>query len=121
MDAAEAVITYGASWNEPDVERRRSMLEQVWADDGVYTDPTVELPGREALIEHISGFQQSFAGARIEPTSGVEVHHGWLRFSWSMLDGSGTVLTEGFDVGQLDDDGRIKLIVGFFGPFPPAN
>jgi hypothetical protein len=25
------------------------------------------------------------------------------------------------DYGQLDEDGRIKLIVGFFGPFPPLE
>jgi hypothetical protein len=27
-------------------------------------------------------------------------------------------VTEGFDVGQLADDGRLRRIVGFFGPFP---
>jgi hypothetical protein len=28
---------------------------------------------------------------------------------------------DGFDVGHRADDGRIDLIVGFFGPFPPLS
>lgn len=121
MDAAAAVAAYGATWNEADEAERRRMLEQAWADDGTYCDPTVELHGRDALLEHIAGFQASFAGARIKTTSGVEEHHGYVRFSWAMVDGSGTTVTEGFDVGQLGSDGRLKLIVGFFGPFPSAE
>ena len=118
MDAAGVVAAYGAAWNETDESARRKLLDDAWSDDGVYCDPTVELPGRHALLEHISGFQQSFPGARIENTSGVEDHHGWLRFRWSMVDREGTTVTEGFDVGQLAEDGRLRLIVGFFGPFP---
>jgi hypothetical protein len=30
-----------------------------------------------------------------------------------------TALVEGMDFGELGDDGRLKRIVGFFGPFPP--
>jgi hypothetical protein len=28
---------------------------------------------------------------------------------------------EGCDFGELDGDGRLKLIVGFFGPWPEAS
>jgi hypothetical protein len=28
---------------------------------------------------------------------------------------------EGFDVGELGPDGRLRRIVGFFGPFPPIE
>jgi hypothetical protein len=28
---------------------------------------------------------------------------------------------DGFDVGHRAEDGRIDLIVGFFGPFPPLS
>jgi hypothetical protein len=34
-----------------------------------------------------------------------------------MVDGDGNTALEGFDVGHRADDGRIDLIVGFFGPF----
>ena len=121
MNASEVVAAYGAAWNEPDEGARRKLLEQAWADDAVYCDPTATVAGRDALITHIAGFQQMLPGARIEMTSGVDEHDGWLRFAWSMIDASGATATEGFDVGEIGPDGRLQRIVGFFGPFPPLE
>jgi hypothetical protein len=121
MDVAELIATYGESWNEPDEAARRKLLEAAWCDDGTYTDPTAHVSGRDELLTHIAGMRQAFPDARIEPTSGVEEHHGWFRFAWKMLDATGATAMEGFDVGSLGDDGRIGRIVGFFGPFPEAS
>jgi hypothetical protein len=115
----EVVGAYGAAWNEPDEGSRRKLLEEAWADDGVYCDPTATVVGREALIAHIAGFREQFAGARIDIASGVDEHDGWLRFAWTMVGADGVTLLEGFDVGHLGADGRLERIVGFFGPFPP--
>ena len=118
----EAVELYGAAWGEPDEAKRRELLEKAWADDGVYTDPTAEVTGRDALVAHIGGFLEQTQGAQIVITSGVDSHHGKrLRFSWQMQNADGAVLAEGIDYGQLDSDGRLELIVGFFGPFPPLD
>ncbi len=118
----EAVELYGAAWSEPDETKRRELLERAWADDGVYTDPTAEVTGRDALVAHIGGFLDQTQGARIVITSGVDSHHGTrLRFSWQMQNADGAVLADGIDYGQLDEDGRLELIVGFFGPFPPLD
>jgi hypothetical protein len=35
----ELVKMYCAAWNEPDAQRRRELLEKVWASEGTYTDP----------------------------------------------------------------------------------
>jgi hypothetical protein len=121
MDATETITTYGNSWNEPDEAARRAMLEAAWADDGAYCDPTASVVGRDELLAHIAGFREMFPGARIEPTSGVEEHHGWARFAWSMVDADGSTSIEGFDVCEFAADGRLQRIVGFFGPFPPAS
>jgi hypothetical protein len=43
-----------------------------------------------------------------------------LRFSWRLIQPDGTAI-EGMDFGELDGDGRIKRIVGFFGPFTPLD
>jgi hypothetical protein len=120
MDVAELLATYGESWNEPDEATRRKLLEAAWGDDATYCDPTDSVAGREELLAHIAGMREAFAGARIEPTSGVEEHHGWFRFAWKMIDAAGADAMEGFDVGSVGDDGRISRIVGFFGPFPDA-
>lgn len=118
MNATETVTAYGESWNEPDEAKRQQLLDAAWCDDGSYCDPTASVSGRDALLSHIAGFREMFPGARIEPTSGVEEHNGWLRFSWSMIDAAGATAMEGFDVGELAPDGRLRRIVGFFGPFP---
>jgi hypothetical protein len=96
-------------------------LEEAWSDDGVYCDPTARVEGRDSLVSHIGGFHEQIPGARIDVASGVEEHHGWLRFAWTMVGPDGTTMTEGFDVGEVAEDGRLRRIVGFFGPFPPTE
>jgi hypothetical protein len=117
----ETVGAYAAAWNEPDVAARRQLLEKAWAAGGTYTDPTVRLEGRDALVQHITGFQKGLPGSKIVPTSGADVHHGLLRFAWRIVKADGSTLSEGMDFGELDADGRIKTIVGFFGPFRPLE
>ena len=121
MAPNEVVSAYGAAWNEQDEAARRKLLEQAWADDGVYCDPTATVDGRDALVAHIGGFQTMLPGARIETSSGVDEHDGWLRFAWTMIGADGTPAMEGLDVGELGPDGRLRRIVGFFGPFPPIE
>lgn len=115
---AEAVKAYAAAWAEPDEGARRALLEKSWADDGVYMDPSAHVEGREALVKHIAGFLSQAGDTHLERASGVEVHHGSLRFRWRIVAADGSVVGEGFDYGELAEDGRLKKIVGFFGPFP---
>jgi hypothetical protein len=63
--------------------------------------------GQEALIAHIGGFHERVPGARVASITG-----------WQMPGPGATVTLEGMDFGELGDDGRLKRIVGFFGPFP---
>lgn len=119
MTTQEIAETYGAAWNETDEAKRRALLEQTWADDGVYTDPQSHVEGREALVALIAGFHQMMPGARIVPTSAADAHHGLIRFTWRMDGADGKAVMEGIDFGELAPDGRIKRIAGFFGP-PPA-
>ena len=119
MSTQQIVEAYGAAWNEPDEAKRRALLEQSWTNDGVYTDPQSHAEGRDALLALIAGFQAQAPGARIAATSHADEHHGKLRFTWKMLGADGSTVIEGIDFGELAPDGRIKRIVGFFGP-PPA-
>jgi SnoaL-like domain len=115
---AQMVQTYGAAWLEPDELRRAALLQQCWAEDGLYQDPTGEAAGRAALNAHIGGFHTSQPGARIEITSGVACHHSNIYFKWLMRAGDGSVVVEGVDFGSIGADGRITRITGFFGPPP---
>ena len=120
MSIEDVLRTYGAAWNTDDEAERRKLLEDAWADDGYYCDPTGEAAGRDALVAMIGGAREMFAGFTIEQTSGVDEHHGWARFAWRMDGADGATITDGFDAVELADDGRIQRIIGFFGPFPEA-
>lgn len=119
MATAEMVRAYGAAWNEEDEGARRQLLEQGFAEDGVYCDPMGTADGREAFIHHIGGLQQTMPGHRLEVTTSVDEHDGYFRFGWELRDPEGTVAMEGVDFGHLAADGRIARITGFFGPLAP--
>jgi hypothetical protein len=117
--ADELVRIYCEAWGEPDVAKRRQMLQRVWADEGTYTDPATDVAGREALVNRITSHLQKYAGSKIVPSSHADVHHGMLRFAWKFVLADGKVQTEGVDFAELTPDGRLKKVVGFFGALKP--
>jgi hypothetical protein len=120
LDTTELIDRYCEVWCEPDEDRRRMLLEHVWAEDASYTDPTVLAVGADELLTHISGVRQRRPGSRVVRTSAVDVHHDLARFAWRAIDSSGNALREGIDVAFFSADGsRIARIIGFFGPLQP--
>ena len=117
----EIVTKYMAAWNEADAARRNALLEQCWADGGIYVDPGVELAGRDALTMHIAKMQAGRPGARLEFMSGVDVHHRVLRFLWRLVRADGTFGDTSIDVGEIGPDGRLIKMVGFFGAAAPMR
>lgn len=113
-----ALARYLAAWHEPDPEIRRAHLTAIWAPDGLFVDPRDRIVGRENLLAHITRFRQEYPGVTFEATSGIELHHEVFRYTWQMRTADGQVRLQAFDVGQLDSQGQIALLIGFFGPFP---
>lgn len=118
VDTAAVVEAYVRAWHERDGAARRHLLEQSWAEDGVYTDPTTTIEGRVALVEAIANFHERRPDVHIEVRSRIDGFDRHFRFVWATVDGSGAVLREGIDVGRLDADRRIASIIGFFGVVP---
>jgi SnoaL-like domain len=120
-DARSTVQAYVDAWNEPDEAARRELLHQSWAADGSYLDPLVRIEGREALVHHARKFADRWPEARVVITSGVDQHNGYVRFTWQVVSPDGEALREGTDFGELGEDGRLRRIVGFFGPPPQRH
>ena len=116
----ENILAYISAWSETDEKKRRIFLEQCWGENSRYTDPTGNMEGREALNQHIGRFLQRFPDHRFLLTSGVNQHHGWLRFTWTLVKPDGSKLMDGCDFGAVGSDGRLQSILGFFGPLPPV-
>jgi len=110
----EAVGVYFAAWNETDAAKRKVLLAPVWAEAGVYADPTVETVGIDALSDHIDGVLARLPGSRIVLVGGIEVHHHYARFRWSRVDAGGRSLRDGVDFAEVDDAGRFTRMIGFF-------
>lgn len=120
----EVVLAYAEAWNTPDEQARSELLDRCWAENGTYTDPISEVHSKEALAAHIGRFLSEGPygrgpGHRILISSGIEHHHGMIRFTWVLLDPRGAAISRGLDVGELAADGRLQRITGFFGPPPP--
>jgi hypothetical protein len=51
----------------------------------------------------------------------IDSHHRFLRYGWPLLAPDGTSATEGVDFAQMDVDGRLFQVVGFFGTSLPPD
>ena len=117
QDLEGLIDRYCLAWSDPDPVRRAALVEEVWAPDATYTDPTVHARGAAELVAHIGRVVARRPGARVVRTSNVDLHHGIVRFAWHLVQADGTALPDGLDVAELTPDGtRISRIVGFFGP-----
>jgi len=116
QSVTELVDAYCAVWCEPDATIREHKLAAVWAQTGTYSDPTVDSLKSEQLLAHIAKVLARRLGARVLRTSAVDQHRRQARFAWDVELTDGATLPESVDLLELDVDGRIKTVVGFFGP-----
>jgi hypothetical protein len=120
-DLTTTIDLYLSAWNEPDPVRRVELIEQVWAADGRLIDPPVAAEGHQAISDTASALQAQFPGFRFQRSSGIDAHHGQLRFAWELVSPDGAVALSGIDVGEVNADGRLQRITGFFGELPADN
>jgi hypothetical protein len=104
---------YIAMWNETDPERRRSIIEQTWTEDGTYVDPHAEVAGVEGLDALVAAVQEQFPGHRFVLAAGPDAHHDRVRFTWQLVGDGGDAIATGMDVGVVAADGRLSAVTGF--------
>jgi hypothetical protein len=114
MNASELIARYLETWNETDPQARRKAINELWAQDGVYTDPIAVAAGRDRIDATIGAVQEQFPGLVFTLAGEVDAHHDIARFTWSLGDD----MVIGFDVLVLDDDGRISKVHGFLDKVP---
>lgn len=104
-----------AAWNEADGALVRGHLEKALSPDVRFVDPTIDVTGIDGFEANVHEVHARLPGAVYSRTSGVDSQHGFHRYNWAIhLNGDPVVI--GADVVQADADGRIKLVIGFFGP-----
>jgi SnoaL-like domain len=109
---------YLAALNETDAAKRLELTREAWTEDGGYFDPLQQAMGHDELAAVPIMAHEQAPGQRFVRTSGIDAHHGIVRFEWELADEDGAVTVAGVDVGIVADDGRLSRIAGFFGPIP---
>jgi hypothetical protein len=121
LDLTATVDAHLSAYCDPDPVRRAEQVASVWAADGELLDPPLEGHGRDEIVALTDAVLGQFPGHRFERTTAVDEHHGWARYGWSLVDPDGAVVLTGTDVAQLDDEGQLTRIVGFFGEPAPIG
>lgn len=123
MIAHEDLIDdYASSLIEPDPERRREVLERVWADDCEVILPGLRIHGRDGINAHINRIQSEYYGSATPTLVGsVDAYDDVLRFEWRILGPLGDVIAEGVNFAERAEDGRLRRVVVFFGFRPPET
>jgi ketosteroid isomerase-like protein len=119
MPSIDSLIDdYLSAYAEPDRARRRAAVARVWAEDGRLVDPPLAACGHDEIVAQSDALLAQFPGHRFRRSSGVDVHHGRVRYAWQLLSPRGEAVIEGIDFAQVGDDGRLASVTGFFGPLP---
>jgi hypothetical protein len=116
----EIVDKYIAAWNETDPQRRRALIEHLWAADGSYTDPLADVRGRAEIDAVIAAAQQQFAGLVFSLGGPVDANHNQARFTWHLGPAGGEPVVIGFDVAVVNGDGQLSSVHGFLDKVPAA-
>lgn len=115
------VGTYVAAWNAEDAENRRRMLERSLTDDVELVEPRGSWKGIAAVDERITAFRDALPGTEIVIDSGLDVHNDVVRYGWKIVDQRSQAVMRGIDVAERGDGGRLKRVLMFHGPLPPAS
>jgi len=125
----ELADRYVALWNEPDAERRRSAIAELWTEDGVHIlqppedireaaaapglglTATLEARGHAALEIRATSAHERFVAPgefRFRRRDNVARLGNVVKFSWEMVSRSGKVAGGGLEFLVLEPDGRIR-------------
>ena len=117
-DVQTIVNRYIDMWNETDPRQRQALVEEVFADDGAYTDPLASVRGHAAIDQLVGAAQAQFAGLTFRLGSPIDAHHEQARFTWHLAaPDAQEPLVIGFDVAVLSD-GRFRDVYGFIDKLP---
>ena len=116
----EALERMMSMWNETDLAEIPKHVAAIFAEDVVFIDPSNSILGHEAFVAMVVEFRTKFPDAICSHASGVDSHHGLHRYHWEIHRGA-ALLVPGFDVTEVNAEGRVSRVEGFFGPIPSAE
>ena len=113
----EALDHMLAAWNEPDSSLVRSHLEKALRPSVRFVDPSIDVSGMDGFEQNVHDVKAKNPGCVYSRASGVDSQHGFHRYHWEIHQ-KDKLLLAGFDVTATDEQGKITLVIGFFGAVP---
>lgn len=117
-DLTALIDAHLAAYADPDAARRAAAVQRVWAQDGRLIDPPLAATGHAAIGQQADHLLAQFPGHRFVRSSGIDSHHRMARYAWQLVSPDGAVVLDGIDIAEVDADGRLVQVTGFFGPLP---
>ncbi len=114
-----AVETYIRAVCEADRGARAALLEACIADDVRMVTRSREIRGRAELAADLERFLADPRVLRIRMVSAVDAKGTTFRYR-AVADFRDGTSVESFDAGEIDESGRISLILTFTGPLAEA-
>jgi hypothetical protein len=109
-----AVDTYIRAWRETDAVRRAELVEACFSEDGRFVTRGGEYRGRSALLALMARIHADPRLLRIRIISAIDARGSTFRFR-AAVDNQDGSSAEALDVGELDANGRISLVLTFAG------
>ena len=111
----DTIDTHLAGYCEPDQAKRAELLTAAWSANGELVDPPMDGRGVDAIAGLVDAVLTHYPEHRFERTTAVDEHHGFARYGWALMSAEGTAAVTGTDFAQVDDDGKLMRVIGFFG------
>lgn len=113
-EAAATVDRWFAAWSEPDVTRREAILAPLVTAAVRFHDRFSCIDGDDELRAHLAAVHKFMPGMRLERRGDVR-HCQWQMLAdWVALAGEGQERGRGTNLLELDADGRIAAVTGFW-------
>ena len=113
-DAVQQVWnSYLEAYGDVSTEDRLRLLTESVSEDILSTNPGDETQGLERLVAHVEQFQQRLPGSYFKINS-LKFHHEQVLTEWTLYKADGTAVTTAHTYGVLNEQGRMKKLIGFF-------
>lgn len=124
ISVTELIDRYIAMWHEPNAERRRAIIAELWVADCADIMRSLDARGYEAIEGRVTRAHEKWvrdAGFAFRPRGKIASHHNVVKFGWEMVsDGGRKTEGAGFDFFILGEDGRIRVVYQFGDPPQPS-
>ena len=115
-DAGKTVDAYLSAWSEPDAASRRAILASSVTDDISFHDAHACLRGIDDLNANLAAVQRFMPGMTLENAGSLRQCQGSALGDWSVAGPDGSVKVKGTNAYDFAPNGKIRRIVGFWGP-----